>query len=152
MRSNLIGWSVALLVLGACDGQSPAHGESCQAIIDVCHDVDPGSGPIHDCHETAHELNEAACEPIEEECVALCVAAAGDAGARDGGSHHGDGGVSEVCRAISSACHAVDPGSGPIHECHDVGHAGDDATCREREAECLALCAAVDGGTHDGGH
>src|SRR5690606_37266647 len=25
-----------------------------------------------DCHETAHEGNEAACEPIREECVALC--------------------------------------------------------------------------------
>lgn len=89
MRASLLLIGVAFFALAACDGEPPhEHPESCQNIIDVCHDVDPGSGRINECHETAHdEATAAACDPIEAECVALCEAAAHT----DGGTGH-DGG------------------------------------------------------------
>jgi hypothetical protein len=79
---------LALGALTACDGDEHHAGvESCQAIIDVCHEVDPGSGRINECHETAHDEGTAeACDPIEAECVSLCEAAASaDGGLGDGG-------------------------------------------------------------------
>jgi hypothetical protein len=89
MRAALSLVAVAVLALAACDGEPPHdHPESCQNIIDVCHDVDPGTGRISQCHDTAHdEATAAACDPIEAECVALCEAAAHT----DGGTGH-DGG------------------------------------------------------------
>lgn len=52
---------------------------SCQAIIDACHPLDVGDGPIHDCHEVAHDNGtEATCAAKKSECLATCVA--GDAG------------------------------------------------------------------------
>lgn len=54
---------------------------SCQAILDVCHHVDPGTGPIHDCHETAHDdPTEEKCAAVKDNCVAICEAAETDAG------------------------------------------------------------------------
>lgn len=89
MRASLLLIGLSLFALAACDDGEPPHehAESCQNIVDVCHDVDPGSGRIHECHETAHDEDAAACEPIEAECVALCEAAA----LADGGTGH-DGG------------------------------------------------------------
>ncbi len=91
MRQALVlGSCVSLLALTACDGDDGHHhgAESCQAIIDVCHDVDPGSGEIHDCHQTAHdEGTDEACGPIEERCVMLCQAAAADGGTGHDGGH-----------------------------------------------------------------
>lgn len=65
------------------------YGPSCGEIIAVCHDVDDGTGRISECHDIAHEEVESACAPIVTECVALCVAAAGDGGAHehDAGAH-----------------------------------------------------------------
>ncbi|MFO0739779.1 MAG: hypothetical protein U0270_28025 [Labilithrix sp.] len=52
---------------------------SCQAIIEACHPLDVGDGPIHDCHELGHdEGTEATCAAKKAECLATCVA--GDAG------------------------------------------------------------------------
>ena len=34
-----------------------------------------------------------------------------------------------LCTLIGHACHAVDPGSGPLHDCHELGHAGDATQC-----------------------
>jgi hypothetical protein len=89
-----------LVALGACD---PAPATTyCTDIIDACHEVDPGSGPISECHDLAHELEEADCEPRHDECVALCEAAPPldggadhDAGAHDhdAGAHDHDGGA-----------------------------------------------------------
>jgi hypothetical protein len=50
------------------------------------------------------------------------------------------------CSALASACHGV-PGD-LAAECHELGHAGDDATCAPRKAECLAACPAS---AHDAG-
>ena len=49
---------------------------SCEQIIARCHDVDPGSGPIHDCHEAAHDeaTSEATCASMLDGCSMLCAA------------------------------------------------------------------------------
>jgi len=49
---------------------------SCEQIIARCHDVDPGSGPIHDCHEAAHDeaTSEATCASMLDTCAMLCSA------------------------------------------------------------------------------
>ena len=76
----------------------------CQEIIDACHEVDPGSGPAHDCHEVAHDATmDSECEPVAESCVAMCNALRPDGSVphdedgghshdEDGGLPHGDGG------------------------------------------------------------
>ncbi|MBI5499881.1 MAG: hypothetical protein HY907_06535 [Deltaproteobacteria bacterium] len=65
---------------------------SCQEITDACHEVDPGSGPIHACHEASHDVGtREACDPVRDECIALCHAAAdADAGDGDGGDGHAE--------------------------------------------------------------
>lgn len=80
---------VGLLALGACD---PAPTTYCTDIIDACHTVDPGTGPISVCHELAHELVEADCEPVHDDCVALCEAAPDVDAAVDEGDAGADGG------------------------------------------------------------
>ena len=66
---------------GAHDSPYP----TCKAIIDACHPYDVGEGPVHDCHDQAHEAaGEASCIPIKDNCIQLCEAAGRDAGA-DGG-------------------------------------------------------------------
>lgn len=90
MRTLLCLLGLSLAVLAACeDGGHHDHtgAESCQRIIDVCHDVDPGHGEVHDCHNTAHDEGADACDPIEQRCVMLCQALF----TTDGGTHHGDG-------------------------------------------------------------
>ena len=78
---------LALAGSGCGDDGSHPTAPSCQAIIDACHDVDPGSGPITDCHDTAHDVGTPeACDPIQTMCVTLCAAAAGDAGMSDAGT------------------------------------------------------------------
>jgi len=52
------------------------------------------------------------------------------------------------CSAIAKACHSYDDKSALGHECHELGHAGDDSKCIGRKAECLAGCPTVDGGDH----
>jgi hypothetical protein len=44
------------------------------------------------------------------------------------------------CANIANACHDVDPGTGPQHDCHELGHTGELTECQAREAECIALC------------
>jgi hypothetical protein len=55
---------------------------SCQAILDACHPLDVGEGPIHDCHELAHETGtEQTCAAKKAECLTTCSKPdAGDAG------------------------------------------------------------------------
>lgn len=61
---------------------------SCEMIIGRCHDVDPGSGPIHDCHETAHDgESEAACAAILDDCLMLCNAVDAGVSDQDAGAH-----------------------------------------------------------------
>jgi hypothetical protein len=86
-------WSM----LAACGGTDATPTDagistaaSCVDIITVCHDADPGTGPIHDCHETAHDQGTAAaCDPIRNMCVALCEAAPPPVGADAALDHDG---------------------------------------------------------------
>ncbi|MEY4513080.1 MAG: hypothetical protein RLZZ450_5202, partial [Pseudomonadota bacterium] len=48
---------------------------SCPQIVSTCHEVDPGQGPIHDCHEIGHDGDAAACATALDSCIALCSAA-----------------------------------------------------------------------------
>lgn len=52
------------------------------------------------------------------------------------------------CAALASRCHPYDGKSALGHECHELGHAGDDSKCGPRRAECEAECPPVDGGGH----
>src|SRR4051812_19471337 len=57
------------------------------------------------------------------------------------------------CEAITSRCHPLDPGSGPIHECHEMAEAttATAASCMAQQAMCFAVCVApADGGTEAG--
>ncbi|AKF08627.1 hypothetical protein [Sandaracinus amylolyticus] len=155
MRQSVL-LAFSLLSLAACgDDDAPVHHEegACGDIVDVCHDVDTGTGAIAECHDLGHAGDVAACEPRRDECVALCTAARTDAGSSeevDAGSHHEDvdGGPPDLCDELGSLCHAYDTGSGPAHECHEVGHAGDLAACQAVETMCRATCSG-DAGAHD---
>jgi len=63
-------------------GSSSGHGSiypSCAEISDACHPFDDGTpGPIHDCHELAHDdPTEPACVSKKAHCLAICT---GDGG------------------------------------------------------------------------
>jgi hypothetical protein len=46
----------------------------------------------------------------------------------------------DPCEGLGELCHEVDPGSGPIHDCHEGGHDGDPLWCAENALRCRALC------------
>lgn len=59
-----------------------------------------------------------------------------------------------TCKQIVETCHPFDVGKGPIHDCHDLGHAAkSDAECIPKKEECLRICVPSpedDGGTDAG--
>lgn len=77
-------------------GGSKGSVADCDAIIDACHDKDPGTGDINVCHETAHDLvlgsDFSYCAANKSRCVSLCNAAAEVDGGVGGHSHGGAGG------------------------------------------------------------
>ncbi|MGE0789137.1 MAG: hypothetical protein AB7S26_25920 [Sandaracinaceae bacterium] len=87
--------ALGLFAIG-CDDGDPVTPQSCTDIINACHEVDPGTGEAHECHETAHDVGTAeACDPIAVNCVAVCEALTpvdGGAHEHDGGAHEHDGG------------------------------------------------------------
>lgn len=64
--------------------------DPCQGLGELCHEVDPGSGPLHDCHEGGHDGNPAWCAANAARCRMLCLAAADAGVASDGGHRHAD--------------------------------------------------------------
>ncbi len=48
--------------------------------------------------------------------------------------------VEGSCERIAEACHEKDPGSGPVHECHEFSEGTTDEKCAEKEDDCLATC------------
>jgi len=59
-----------------------------------------------------------------------------------------------ACDGLGSNCHVVDAGSAAAHECHELGHAGDEAACAAGRAACIdtcgsALCAELSSLCHD---
>lgn len=77
---------VTAVLASACgdddEETSPAGKPDCEAIVEACHPVDPGDGPIHECHENAEAetVTNADCQAAKAACVALCEGAASDAG------------------------------------------------------------------------
>lgn len=78
---KIVPLTVLVLVMSAlgCTDKETSAKPSCDAIMEACHPVDPGNGPIHECHEQSESATEAACQGILASCTAICVA--GDAGA-----------------------------------------------------------------------
>jgi uncharacterized repeat protein (TIGR04052 family) len=122
----------AEVTLTVSDGESCSDSETfsvncvqnlCGDLGRNCHVVDPGSGPLNECHSLGHAGDADLCEARRDECVQACGAA--------------------LCTILGSTCHNVDPGSGPLHDCHVLGHAGDAAACFARGRECFDLCTAA---------
>ena len=65
-------------------------------------------------------------------------------GAADGGAMHGDAALE--CQVLGELCHAADSGTGPAHECHEVGHVGNAAACNAEFAGCVGVCTGADTG------
>jgi hypothetical protein len=71
MRTALTTLLFAALVT-SCGSSSDSRPAECEAIVELCHGVDQGSGPIHECHENAEG------EWTKEQCVAntaMCTSA-----------------------------------------------------------------------------
>lgn len=58
-----------------------------------------------------------------------------------------------VCTEIYERCHPLDPGTGPIHDCHEFAEdeATTNAQCGLRRTECFTTCTVTDAGTQDAG-
>ena len=81
MKSMLFTHAALCALTLGCAESGHDHAAACSPIIAACHEVDPGHGPIHDCHETGHAGDDVACSAMQDTCVALCEAAANvDAG------------------------------------------------------------------------
>jgi len=78
--------------------------------------------------------------------------------ANEGGSSShagsGSGGASDAaieCRVIGELCHEADTGTGPGHDCHEVGHEGVAAACAKEFAGCIQTCVTEPGAGGAGG-
>jgi hypothetical protein len=72
-----IGCGLLLLGLSGCgdDDEGSPHDNlspDCKAIVDACHEADPGSGTAHDCHETGEANNAGMCTEMLSNCLSAC--------------------------------------------------------------------------------
>jgi len=77
-------------------GMGGAAGDPlCISLGELCHEVDDINGPLHECHETGHTGNAAACAATFDSCATQCLAAraALETGAAGAGGITGAGGV-----------------------------------------------------------
>jgi len=51
------------------------------------------------------------------------------------------------CAILASQCHPYDGKTQIGHDCHELGHAGDDSKCGPRLAECQSGCPEIEGGS-----
>lgn len=129
---------------GGMGGES--HGASaaqCEAIGELCHPVDDGDGPLHECHDLGHIGDPEVCAERFDDCITMCLAAAEEHGEGGAGGDHAHGEGSDLCDFIGSFCHEVDDGDGPLHDCHELGHDGTPEMCMEQAEECVTMCAAA---------
>ena len=92
MRTVLVCLALAgSVVLVGCGGDDrPAE---CEEIVEACHEVDTGTGMVHECHEGAEaDWSKEECVAMRSECLADCAAAGVDGGTPDGGGT-ADGGL-----------------------------------------------------------
>ena len=64
----------------------------------------------------------------------------GCGGSDDSDDASGEGLKSADCETITEACHHFDTGSGKPHDCHELAHDDNAATCKAQLTECLAAC------------
>lgn len=129
---------------GGADGHAgDGHGGAaslaleCKVLGTLCHEADTGSGMGHDCHEVGHEGHVDECAEQFDSCITFCTAeetGTGGAPAEPKDAH---------CAALGELCHAVDDETGPLHECHELGHVGNAANCLAGFDECATLCLAA---------
>jgi hypothetical protein len=113
------------------DAQAPPS-PTCAAIADACEIIDSPQQPqaLHDC-VALRGADEATCAAGLDGCRALCAPS--------------------LCVRLGSFCHDPDPGSGPLHECHEFNHRGaasgaspqEIAWCFDEAPRCFALCEAA---------
>jgi hypothetical protein len=81
LMRTLCGSVLALGLSMACgsddDGDKGGSDEAslvgdCKVISDACHSHDEGDGEVSECHELAHDNNNAKCTPKKAACVAAC--------------------------------------------------------------------------------
>jgi hypothetical protein len=80
MRSFLAATALCFFVLSCDDHHDESRPAECTQIIEACHALDKGSGPIHECHENAEEeWTKEQCVANRSMCLGLCPAG-GDGG------------------------------------------------------------------------
>jgi hypothetical protein len=129
--------------------QIPDSGEPgvimCAEIGTYCHAYDEGTGLGAECHETGHQGDPEACAAIYDECIAFCRSDAGSGANDEDGGDAGEG--HSHCEELGHLCHDLDDGGSNLaHECHETGHAGDEAACEAIFDQCVALCSPADAG------
>lgn len=114
--------ALVALALAACHGDDHDHGTlpaSCKEIVDRCHPLDLGSGPIHECHENAEGAwDDATCTAKKAACFSTCSAA--DAGGDTGDTGGGDTGAGDGGDAGKT--------DAPAEAAGETGDAATDAT------------------------
>lgn len=111
--------------------------DECKVMGELCHEADTGNGgaatAAHECHEVGHEGDGTACLKEFAGCINTCVDEAPAnlslADAR--------------CAALGELCHPVDDETGPLHECHELGHENDSSKCAAQFADCSERCLAA---------
>lgn len=151
---------------GGGGGVDAGQGEAmCRVLGALCHAVDDIDGPLAECHDLGHAGDPEVCAERFESCANQCLDAAdgghgtgggggtGGSAGHAGAPGHGQGGAagghgpgSDLCDFIGSYCHDVDDGDGPLHACHELGHAGDAEACFVEAESCVTLCAAARAG------
>jgi hypothetical protein len=116
-------------------GGSASDGSvECAVLGELCHEADTGPGPAHDCHEVGHEGEGTQCLLAFADCARTCVPeGAGGSGA----------GIDPRCATLGELCHPVDDETGPLHECHEIGHDGDASACAAAFTDCASRCLAA---------
>lgn len=51
--------------------------------------------------------------------------------------------LASACDGLGRTCHVVDATSAAAHECHELGHRGDDAACAAGRAACIDTCGTA---------
>ena len=82
-RTSALAFFSLLLVACSDNAVAPIARPDCEAIVERCHPLDPGTGPIHECHEAAESAatTNAMCTAQRASCFATCVAT--DSGVAD---------------------------------------------------------------------
>ena len=75
MKKTIVCLLAALVSLSPACGDDDSRPAECEEIVEACHDVDPGSGEIHECHEGAEsDWSRDMCVAMRADCLAACTA------------------------------------------------------------------------------